>query len=72
MGRQVGGQGDNIVGALSREGEGCYQYESSSFSDVPMGGIYHRWEVTRSGNTETFYDTIYLQEGEQKVYEILY
>lgn len=72
MGRQVGGQGSNIVGALAREGDGCYQYESSSFSDVPMGEIYYRWEVTRNGVTEEFHDTIYLEESEQKVYEINY
>ena len=72
MGRQVGGQGSNIVGALAREGDGCYQYESSSFSDVPMGEIYYRWEVTRSGVTEEFHDTIYLEESEQRVYEINY
>jgi hypothetical protein len=35
-------------------------------------GRYYRWEVTRSGITETFYDTIYLEAGEQRTYEILY
>ena len=54
------------------EGGGCFSYEGSSFSNVPMGRRFYRWEVTRSGVTETYYDTIYLQEGEQRVYEILY
>jgi len=54
------------------EGQGCFSYEGSSFSNVPMGNRFYRWEVTRSGITEIFYDTIYLQEGEQKVYEINY
>ena len=71
-GRQVGGQGDNIVGAQMRDEDGCYSFESTSFSNVPMGERYYRWEVTRNGVTEEFHDTIYLEEGEQKVYEILY
>ena len=71
-GRQVGGQGSGIVGAQMRDEDGCYFHEASSFSDVPMGERYYRWEVTRNGVTEEFHDTIYLEEGEQKVYEILY
>jgi hypothetical protein len=55
-----------------KEGDGCYSYEGSSFSNVPMGRRFYRWEVTRSGTTEIFHDTIYLEEGEQRVYEILY
>jgi len=72
MGRLVGGQGDSIVGALSQEGNGCYSYEGVSFSDVPMGEIYYRWEVTRTSGTEIFYDTIYLDAGEYKTFEINY
>lgn len=71
-GRKVGGQGDNIVGAQMRDEDSCYFYEATSFSEVPMGERYYRWEVTRSGTTEVFQDTIYLEEGEQRVYEINY
>lgn len=52
--------------------DGCAYWETNGYSNVPMGEQYYRWEVTRSGNIEIFYDTIYLQEGEQKVYEINY
>ena len=55
-----------------REGEGCYFYEASKFSDVPMGERYYRREVTRNGITEIFYDTIYLNAGEFYTYEINY
>jgi hypothetical protein len=52
--------------------DGCAFWESNGYSTVPMGEQYYRWEVTRSGNTSTYYDTIYLQEGEQMMYEINY
>jgi hypothetical protein len=54
------------------EHNGCAIWESNGYSDVPMGEQYYRWEVTRSGTTEVFHDTIYLEKHEQKVYEILY
>ena len=54
------------------EHNGCAFWETNGYSNVPMGEIYYRWEVTRSGSKEIFYDTIYLEEGEQRVYEILY
>ena len=72
LGRLVGGQGSGIVGALAKEGNGCYFYESSEYSDIPMGEIYYKWEVTRSGGTNIFYDTITLNAGEYKTYEINY
>jgi hypothetical protein len=72
MGRQVGGQGSGIVGALSKEGGGCYSFLASSFSSVPMGEIYWKWEVTRNSITNIYYDTIYLSPGEYKVYDINY
>lgn len=53
-------------------GEGCYSYIGSFYSDVPMGQRFYKWEVTRNGLTETFYDTIYLNAGEYKTYEINY
>jgi hypothetical protein len=51
---------------------GCANYQASSFSNVPMGNFIHKWIVTRNGNTETFYDTIYLNAGETRTYEINY
>ena len=55
-----------------REGGGCYSYIGSDFSSVPMGGRYYRWEVTRNGVTNTYYDTLYLNPGEYKTYDINY
>ncbi len=72
MGRQVGGQGSGIVGAISKEGSGCYSYTGSDFSSVPMGEMYWKWEVTRNSITTTYYDTIYLGPGEYKTYDINY
>ncbi|WP_341907179.1 hypothetical protein [Fluviicola taffensis] len=72
MGRQVGGQGSNIVGALSLQGGGCFSYLGSDFSSVPMGNMYWKWEVTRNGITNTYHDTIYLISGEYKTYDINY
>ena len=72
LGRQVGGQEPPIIGALIRDGDGCYFFESNGFNDVPMGERYYRREVTRNGITEIFYDTIYLNAGEFYTYEINY
>ncbi|WP_343788054.1 hypothetical protein, partial [Wandonia haliotis] len=72
LGREVGGQEPPIIGALIREGGGCYFFESEGFNDVPMGERYYRREVTRNGITEIFYDTIYLNAGEFYTYEINY
>src|SRR5690554_1739113 len=62
----------SIDGNFAWEHDGCAFWETNGYSNVPMGKKYYRWEVTRSGNTTTYYDTIYLQEGEQKLYEINY
>lgn len=72
LGRQVGGQGENIVGAVIREGGGNYSYVGYDFSSVPMGERYYKWEVTRNNVTNIYYDTIYLNPGEYKTYEINY
>ncbi|AEA43893.1 hypothetical protein [Fluviicola taffensis] len=72
MGRQVGGQGSNIVGALSLQGGGCYSYTGNDFSSVPMGNMYWKWEVTRNNVTTTYYDTINFSAGEYKIYDINY
>jgi hypothetical protein len=51
---------------------GCAIWSSTDYSDIPMGENYYKWEVTRNGITETFYDTIYLNAGEYKTYNIDY
>lgn len=52
--------------------DGCVNWESNGYSIVPMGEQYYRWEVTKNNVTETYYDTIDLAAGEQRVYEINY
>ncbi len=54
------------------EHNGCAYWESNGYSDIPMGEQYYRWEVTRNGVTQEFHDTIYLEAGEYKFYEINY
>ena len=51
---------------------GCANWETNGYSDLPMGEIYYKWEVTRNGTTNTFYDTLYLNAGEYKTFEINY
>jgi hypothetical protein len=63
------------IGSLSNTGwvqYGCVNWETNGYSDVPMGIRFYKWEVTRNSLTETFYDTIYLNAGEYKTYEINY
>ena len=55
-----------------RDEYGCYFYEGSTFSDVPMGAYYYKWEVTKSGTTTTYFDTITLNAGEYRIYTIDY
>ncbi|MFN5982006.1 MAG: hypothetical protein ACK476_15010 [Fluviicola sp.] len=55
-----------------KEGSGCYSYLQSQFSDVPMGYRYYRWEVTRNGITDIIYDTIYINSGEDFIYNVNY
>ena len=71
------------IGSLSGVGwehVGCVYWESpggpdgapAGYSRVPMGKRYYRWEVTRNGITEIFYDTIYYPAGDYVTYEINY
>ena len=41
------------------EHEGCVYWETNGYSEILMGEVYYRWEVTRGGNTEVFYDTVF-------------
>ena len=70
-GKQVPGN-EFLNGSLMSEHNGCVNLTSNDYISHPMGERYYRWEVTRSGITEEFHDTIYLEESEQKVYEINY
>src|SRR5690554_353881 len=54
------------------EHNGCAYWETSGYSNIPMGEQYYKWEVTRNNVTNIYYDTIYLNPGEYKTYEINY
>ena len=54
------------------EHDSCADWQSNGYSKVPMGNQYYKWVVTRSGLTNTYYDTVYLAEGEYKTYTINY
>jgi len=51
---------------------GCEGYVPSHYSQVPMGNYYFKWIVTRSGVSNTFYDTIYMEENSYTDYELNY
>ncbi len=63
---------DMSVNGVMIDKMGCYQYTAPSHSKIPMGKRYYRWEVTRSGVTNTYYDTLYFAENEYKTFEINY
>src|SRR5690554_7473685 len=65
-------QVDNSINGFMTEGFGCYQYNPNSYTKVPMGKRYYRYEVTRNNITNIFYDTIFIGAGENKIYEINY
>jgi hypothetical protein len=60
-----------LIGKMIDE-SGCYYYNPNSFSKVPMGARYYRYEVTRDGVTTVFRDTVFIGKNEQKIYEINY
>jgi hypothetical protein len=51
---------------------GCEDYTMPDFVQVPMGNWYFHWEVTKNGITNNYYDTLFLNAGEQKYYEFNY
>jgi hypothetical protein len=51
---------------------GCAFWQTNGQSDIPMGNVYFRWEVTRSGGTTIYYDTVYYAPGVLTEYEINY
>lgn len=70
-GTEVGYQND-YIGAVSMEGNGCYESDDNSFADVPMGDRYYKIEITKNGQINSYFDTITLQENEEYVYVIDY
>jgi hypothetical protein len=50
---------------------GCDGY-TTTFSKVPMGNIFISWTVIRNGISESFLDTVFLNDGAQLVYELNY
>ncbi len=67
---------ENQIGSLDGdfgwEHLGCAYWETNGYSDIAMGNVYFRWEVTRNGNSNTYYDTVYYAPGEYKTYTINY
>src|SRR5690554_738335 len=51
---------------------GCAYWETNGYSDIPMGNVYFRWEVSRNGTNSIYYDTVFYAPGEYKTYEINY
>ena len=51
---------------------GCYDYVSADYFEIPSGWRIYEWEVNRSGVITTFIDSIYLESGEYKTFEINY
>ena len=54
------------------EQQGCINFEQDNFYADPMGRIHFEWHVTKNNSTQIFHDTISLEEGEQRLYEIIY
>ncbi|MEX1002856.1 MAG: hypothetical protein WDZ35_12130 [Crocinitomicaceae bacterium] len=52
--------------------DGCYEDSSGAFGKVPMGKWFFEWQVTKNSTTNTYYDTIELEKGEYRVYELDY
>jgi len=65
-------QFETLDGAFGWEHEGCAYWETNGYSEILMGNQYYKWEVTRGGITEVFYDTVFYSAGEQSTYEINY
>lgn len=62
----------SINGNFGWEHLGCAYWETNGYSDIPMGNVYFRWEVTRNGTTNTYYDTVFYAPGEYRTYTINY
>lgn len=51
---------------------GCAFWQTNGQSQHAMGNIYYRWEVTRSGGTTIYHDTVYYAPEVLTEYEINY
>jgi len=51
---------------------GCNGYVQNHYSKIPMGTIYYRWVVTRSGINTTYRDTVFLEENSYSNFDINY
>lgn len=59
-------------GSFGWQHHGCAFWQTNGQSDIPMGNVYYRWEVTRSSGTTIYYDTVYYAPGVLTEYEINY
>jgi hypothetical protein len=50
---------------------GCQDFTSAT-TDVAYGNYYFEWEVTKSGISNTFYDTVFIPKGQLYTYLIEY
>jgi len=57
---------------IDAEYYGCNDFVMPNFTQVPMGKWVFEWEVTKNNITNYFSDTIFLNAGEYKYYEINY
>jgi len=62
----------DLIGCINWESPGGTDGCPLGYSCIPMGAQYFKWEVIKSGVTDVFYDTIYLDAGEYKTFEINY
>jgi len=51
---------------------GCGSVDMLDYIEYPYGNIYFHWQVTRNSLTQNFYDTLYLNKNEEKIYQIDY
>lgn len=52
--------------------QNCVSYDDLSFVTHPMSEYYFWWQVNRGGVLTDFRDTIFLEEGEERLYEVNY
>jgi hypothetical protein len=71
---------ENIDDTFGWEHNGCVHWETAGgtdgapigYSRINYGNIYYKWEVTKSGVTSTYYDTVYYPATEFITYQIDY
>jgi len=68
QGNQIG----TFDGSYGWQHHGCVFWQTNGQSDIPMGKVYYRWEVTRSSGTTIHYDTVYYATGVLTEYTINY